>query len=83
MKRRDSGFRTREFRDPTGRTAAYALSVPLGLWKQFRKRCREFKHPDGTTGISVRARILTLITRDVEEARPHDEDSARALEGRL
>ncbi len=68
MKRRDVGYRTQEFRDPTGKSANYALQgIPWGLWTRFRERCRTYVHPDGRTGISVRARLLGLITRDVEE----------------
>lgn len=68
MKRRDSGYRTKEFTDPEG-SAVYNLVAPIGLWRKFRRHCQEFVHPDGSTGISVRARILTLISRDVEN--PH------------
>lgn len=72
MKRRDIGYRTNEFR-AKGRGANYPLTgIPQGLWKAFRKRCREFTHRDGSKGISVRARILGLISEDVRRGKVDD-----------
>jgi hypothetical protein len=66
-KRRDTGYRTSAFR-PTGKGATYVLSrIPEDLWAAFRAACRAYPHPDGSRSISVRARLLSLITHDLQE----------------
>lgn len=56
-----------------GKGASYALvDIPQPLWRAFRRKCRTHAHPDGSTGVSLRARILTLISQDVGAERGAD-----------
>jgi hypothetical protein len=53
---------SREF-TPVGQGDAYKLDkIPGDLWLQFRARCAGM-------GVSVRSRLLTLITRDLRPRR--------------
>jgi hypothetical protein len=55
-----TGGRSTAFTPPDGTGTQYLLDrIPRDLWRRFRARCRERK-------VSVRARLLTLITRDLE-----------------
>lgn len=69
MRRQDIGYRTKAFTDPNGGANYPLANIPRELWRQFRARCRHFQHPDGSKGISLRARILTLIQQDVESSK--------------